>query len=255
MSIILNEYEWAEDMIARNDLGKNPLETLTRVSKYYFANNHSYREVRNLMDLFMVRCNPNVILIHWSDTLDKIVKSSAKRPLIQLDGISITQPELQRVDELESVQLRRLAFTLLCVAKYWDAVRTVNNHWVNTSDKEIMKMANINAPIKKQSFMFADLKDADLIRFSRRIDNLNVQVTFMEDGDEALYIQDFRNLGYQYMRRFGGSYFECANCGLVVKAKPSAKGRPQKYCSACAMELATKSSVNSVMRHRNELKN
>lgn len=255
MSIILNEYEWAEDMIARNDLGKNPLETLTRVSKYYFANNHSYREVRSLMDIFMVRCNPNVVLIHWSDMLDKIVKSSARRPLIQLDGISITKPELQTIDALDGVQQQRLAFTLLCVAKYWDAVRDTNNHWVNTSDKEIMKMANINTPIQKQSFMFADLKDAGLVRFSRRIDNLNVQITFMQDGEEELYIQDFRNLGYQYMRRFGGSFFECANCGLVVKSKPSTKGRPQKYCNACAAELATKHRVDSVMRHRDAEKN
>lgn len=255
MSIILNEYEWAEDMISRNDLGKNPLETLSRVSKYYFANSYNYREVRNLMDIFLVRCNPNVILIHWSDVLDKIVKSSAKRKLIQIDGVSVTKPELEQIDALESVQLRRLAFTLLCVAKYWDAVRSTNNHWVNTTDREIMKMANINVPIQKQSLMFADLKDAGLVRFSRKIDNLNIQITFMQDGEEAMFINDFRNLGHQYMRRFGDGYFECANCGLVLKSKPSTKGRPQKYCNACAMELATKSSVNSVMRHRDACKN
>lgn len=34
MSIVLNEYDWAEKMIANHDLGKKPIETLSRVSKY-----------------------------------------------------------------------------------------------------------------------------------------------------------------------------------------------------------------------------
>ena len=36
MELVLNEYEWAEKMIANNDLGKNPIETLSRVAKYYY---------------------------------------------------------------------------------------------------------------------------------------------------------------------------------------------------------------------------
>lgn len=36
MSIVLNEYDWAEKMIANHDLGKKPIETLSRVSKYYY---------------------------------------------------------------------------------------------------------------------------------------------------------------------------------------------------------------------------
>ena len=38
MSIVLNEYDWAEKMIANHDLGKKPTETLSRVSKYYYEN-------------------------------------------------------------------------------------------------------------------------------------------------------------------------------------------------------------------------
>lgn len=41
MSIVLNEYDWAEKMIANHDLGKKPIETLSRVSKYYYENHYS----------------------------------------------------------------------------------------------------------------------------------------------------------------------------------------------------------------------
>lgn len=254
MSIVLNEYEWAERMIRDHNLGKKPLETLTRVSKYYLKNGYSKTEIRRLLDDFMLQCDPQVSLVHWSEVLDKVAKSAGKYPLIQMDGIDITVKELLRIEALSGKQIRRLAFTLLCVAKYWDAVSEQNNHWSNSSDKEIMQMANINTSIRRQSAMFAELKNAGLIRFSKKIDNLNVQVIFMEAGETAIHIQDFRNLGYQYLKYYGGAYFECANCGLTVKIQEPARGRRQKYCPSCAVELHTKQKVESVMRRRRALR-
>lgn len=254
MSIVLNEYDWAERMIANRDLGKKPIETLSRVSKYYYENHYSKREIRALLDSFMLQCDPSISLVHWSDMLDKVTKNVNKFPLIHLDGIDVTQAELARIETLGGKQIRRLAFTLLCVAKYWNAASDKNNGWVNTSDKEVMQMANINTSIKRQSLMFAELRDAGFIRFSKKIDNLNVQVQFIQDGTAALHIHDFRNLGYQYLRYYGGAYFECENCGITVKAQLPAKGRPQKYCPSCAVEVKTRQTVNAVMRYRSAIK-
>lgn len=254
MGIVLNEYEWAERAINNHQLGKKPIETLNRVSRYYLENQYSKKEIRKLLDAFMLQCDPQASLVHWSDTLDKVAKNSSKFPLIRLDGVDISQNELKRIEALDGKQIRRLAFTLLCVAKYWDAVSEHNDHWVNSPDKEIMQMANINTSIKRQSLMFSELREAGLIRFSKKIDNLNVQVTFIEPGETAIHIQDFRNLGYQYLKYYGGAYFECANCGLTVKIQSPAKGRRQKYCPTCAVEVKTRQNVNAVMRHRSALK-
>ena len=226
MSIVLNEYDWAERMLNNHELGQKPVETLNRISRYYYANQYSKKEIRRLLDSFMLQCDPSVSLVQWSDILDKLTKNVAKFPLIRLDGVDITENELRKIESLEGKQLRRLAFTLLCVAKYWDAASDKNNHWVNSSDKEVMQMANINTSIKRQSLMFAELRSAGFIRFSKKIDNLNVQVCF-----------------------------ECENCGLTVKVQEPAKGRPQKYCPNCAVELHTRQIVNSVMRRRQALKN
>lgn len=251
MGIVLNEYEWAERMIKNHDLGSKPTETLNRVARYYLENKYSKRDVRKMLDTFLVQCDPNASLVHWSDTLDRITKNASKFSLIKLDGVNITQNELSRIEALQGKQIRRLAFTLLCVARYWDAVSDSNNHWVNTSDKEIMQMANINTSIKRQSLMFAELKSAGMIRFSKKIDNINVQVVFGEDdSDIAISIQDFRNIGYQYLKYYGEPYFECSNCGIVTKIHNPSKGRRQKYCPNCAIELQTKQIVDSVMRQR-----
>lgn len=255
MSIVLNEYEWAERMVNNHELGKKPIETLSRVAKYYYENKYSKKEVRKLLDSFLTQCDPSASLVHWSDTLDKVAKNVGKFPLIRLDGVNITHKELERIETLGGKQVRRLAFTLLCVAKYWDAVSESNNHWVNSPDKEIMQMANINTSIKRQSLMFSELRDAGFIKFSKKIDNLNVQVLFIEPGETAIHIQDFRNIGYQYLKYYGAPYFDCVNCGITVKIQEPARGRRQKYCPSCAVELHTKQKVDSVMRRRNALKN
>lgn len=250
MSIVLNEYEWAERAIRDKLLGKKPYETLSRVAKYYTYKNYSRREVRRLLDEFLLQCEPAVSLVTWSDTLDSAAKSAAKYPLVMIDSIDITKPELERIDALPGKPIRRLAFTLLCIAKYMYALSESTNYWVTTPDNEIMKMANISTSIKRQSSMFGQLKDAGMIRFSKQIDNLSVQVLFTEPGDTVLRITDFRNLGYQYMKHHGDPYFECANCGLTDKIKNPTSGRPQKYCPQCAAEIRTRQNVNSVMRRR-----
>ena len=245
MSLILNEYDWAEKMIENHDLGKKPVETLSRVSKYYYENQYSKSEVRDLLDSFMLQCDPTVALPSWSGVLDRIAKNVSRYPLIRLDGVAVSRKELDRIKDIKGAQLKRLAFTLLCVAKYWDSAFEKNDHWVNTSDKEIMQMANINTSIKRQSMMFSELRELELIQFSRKVDNLNVKVLFISDDAVAMHVQDFRNLGYQYQRLYDpAGYFECANCGLTVKATSPQRGRPQTYCASCAAEVETRQAVN-----------
>ena len=254
MSIVLNEYKWVEKVLNHPELGKKPVETINRVARYYFENQYKKGEIRKLLDTFLMQCDPSASLVRWSPVLDRIAKHADKFPLIRLSSIEITKAELETIEKLDGKQVKRLAFTLLCTAKYWDAVSEKNNHWVNSPDREIMQMANIKTSVKRQSLLFAVLREAGLIRFSKKIDNLNVQVLFLAPGKTAMQIQDFRNLGYQYLKFYGAPYFTCENCGITVKANEPKKGRRQKYCPSCAVALHTKQKVDSVMRKRSRLK-
>lgn len=250
MSIVLNEYEWAKNAVELHELGVKPTETLGRVGKYYAADNYNKREVRDLLEKFLLQCDPCAQVVKWSDTLDKITNYSVAHKPIQIESIDVSVNEMARIESLDGAQMKRLAFTLLCDAKYWDAVRGGSGHWTNSKDRDIMKMANIKASIKRQSLLYHNLREAGLIRFSRKIDNLNVQVLFMEVGETAIHIHDFRNLGYQYLKYYGGPYFECSNCGLTCKKYGPDNSRPPKYCPECAIEIHTKQKVDSVMRGR-----
>lgn len=254
MTIVLNEHEWAEEMILARSLGKKPYETLSRVAKYYIDKNYSKRDVRTMLDSFLLQCDPTASLPKWSDTLDHALTKALKYDAIKINSIDITVPEMNRIKSLKGRQLQRVAFALLCLAKYWNAINPNGDSWVNNKDSEIMRMANVNTSIKRQSLMYHTLREEGLVQFSKKIDNTNVRVCFIEDGDVCLSITDFRNLGYQYLKYNGDpNFFECESCGVIEKLRNPKSGRRQKYCGECAVEIATKQRVNSVMRHRGRM--
>lgn len=253
MSIVLREHEWAENMIHSHSLGKKPSETLYRVARYYIDEGYNKRDVRNMLDSFLLQCDPTSSLPKWSDALDFAVSKALKYEAIYIEEIDITESEMKRIDALEGKQVRRLAFTLLCLAKYWNRVIPNGDCWVNNKDNEIMSMANINTSIKRQGLMYWTLREAGMIQFSKKIDNTNVRVCFIEDGDIVMRITDFRNLGYQYLKYHGEPYIECQCCGITTKMTDPVKGRKQKYCKTCAVEVAVRQRVNSVMRQRSRV--
>ena len=253
MTVVLKENEWAHDMIQSSDLGKKPSETLRRVARYYLDSGCSPADTRKRLDSFLIRCEPTSSLPKWSDALDYAVSRAVKYESIDIDSIDITDAEMQKIDSLDGKQIKRLAFTLLCLAKYWKIVIPDSDYWVNNKDTEIMALANINTSVKRQGLMYWTLREAGMVQFSKKVDNTNVKVCFVEDGETILHITDFRNLGYQYLMYHGEPYFECANCGITTKISNPTNRRGQKYCSECATKIHLQQKVASVMRRRNAI--
>lgn len=252
MGIVLNEHHSAEQAIQAKSLGKKPSETLIRVARYYIdkCDGADKNTIRSKLDLFLLQCDPTASIPKWSNMLDFATDWAFKHKAVQIDSITITKPEMEKIDALNGKQIRRLAFVLLCLSKYWNVVNNRTDSWVNSKDNEIMSFANINTSIRRQCMMYSTLRDCGLVQFSKKIDNTNVRVCFAEYGDAAMNITDLRNLGYQYLKYHGEPYFECTNCGLIVKMNEPHKGRKQKYCKECATEVKMKQCVNSVMKQK-----
>jgi hypothetical protein len=244
-------------MIQSQNLGKKPFDTLVRTASVYLADGNSKKQTRCMLEEFVLRCVPNASMIEWSRLLDGVMKSVAKRKLAEIPYIGVSQAELDTIALQSGKQARRLAFTLLCISKYWDIINTENNHWVNSPDGDIMKIANVRTSVRRQSLLYSQLRDAGLIRFSKKVDNLNVQVLFGDDEPPVMKITDFRNLGFQYLNHVEGGFFECENCGLTVRDERIKNGtfvkrcRRAFYCKDCATEVHLKQTINSMMRIRN----
>ena len=251
MALILDENKWAEERLKYPTLNESPAITLTRIARYYIENGYNNSDVKQKCEEYILRCDPKASIPKWDDLLDKAIKKAYKRKPIKIDHIDINKEELDTIkNNLKSIVQQRLAFTLLCVSKYWDEVNDKNDHWVNTEEKEIVKMANIRGSIKRISELFAAIKNAGLLKFANRVDSLNMRVLFSCDGEPEIRIYDMRNLGYQYEKYRGGDYFECKNCGITTKMRSPNRGRRQVYCDDCAIKIDLRNRVNSVMRRR-----
>lgn len=254
MSVVLRENEWAASMIQASSLGKKPSETLRRVARFYMDTYHiGQGAARKKLDLFLLQCDPTSSLSKWSDALDFAVSRASKYPALNIDHIVVSDKEMEKIDSLEGKQICRLAFTLLCLSKYWNIVTGKSDGWVNSKDNDIMSMANIRTSVKRQSAMYWKLNDLGMIQFSKKVDNTNVRVCFAEDGNEAIQIRDFRNLGYQYLMFHGEPYFICKNCGITTKMSSDGNLRRQKYCPECASIIKMKKNIESVMRCRSNV--
>lgn len=252
MVLVLDEIKWAEEKIKYPSLNESSFLSITRIARYYIKNGYDKREVKKKCEDFILRSDPKASLPKWGDLIDSAIKKAYKREPISIQKIAVYKSELDTIyEKLKSPVQRRLAFTLLCISRYWDIVNPKNDHWVNSAEKDIMKMANIRGSIKRVSELFAALRDSGMIKFADRVDSLNIKVLFQSDGEPELYIYDMRNLGYQYEKYRGGDYFECQNCGITTKLRSPNKGRRQIYCDECAAKIDLRNRVNSVMRRRN----
>lgn len=234
VDIVTNERTCAEYAIRNSKFGAKPTETIGRVARYYADQGYDKGEIKGLIEDFMLKCDSAINLVKWQTTLERIVKSTEKYKLIEIDEISITQNEVVRIQALRSKMLQKLVFTMLCLAKYGNAINDNNNNWVNRKDKDIFNLANVKTTTKRQSLMINDLWTMGYIGYSRVVDNVNINVKFVDDeSPTVLYITDFRNLGNQYMRYCGESFVECECCGILVKEN---HGR-QRYCAECAKQI------------------
>lgn len=231
----MNERDYVDQILSDNIFIGKPVTDLGIAAKYYFAEGYTQKDVRRKLDELLLRCDPNANLVLWSDTLDKQVRRATRRDLVEIDYIPITAPEIKTIDSLPSRTLKKLAFSYLCVAKYYNAANEQNSDWANLPVRDICSMGGIAIPVDKQYELRGELADMGLLQLSVAVDNVNARVLFVDhEGDPVLLVDDMRNLGNQYFQFMGEKYVKCASCGLVI----GRRSNRQLYCSKCAAKMA-----------------
>lgn len=250
LNISLNEYEDALRYLDDRDIGNGFYNKLRVIANYYFEEEGcSERIVRQKLNEYVCFCGESPSLNIWSDMIDSAIKRAKKVKLIRIDKICISKSEIDKIEQLDGVQLQRLAFTLLCLSKYRDLIIEGNDHWICYEDKDIMRLANMKPSLSRQAELYRALKEIGYLKFPKKVDSISMQVLFGDDmvGEIAVEVTKFQNLGYQYLKYKGEPYFECECCGLTVKRKPGSKHH-QKYCDQCAALMQAKQKTEYVMR-------
>lgn len=231
--IILNEKQYAQKCIADNDIGEKPYRTLSIMAKYYyFSCGYKKKQIRDLLTDFI---KINYIEYSgkqdfWDEQIEKIVSKVNKQTLYEISGVKITKSEMQKIQSLNNRLLEKLLFSMLCVAKYYNLKNEKNNGWVNLPDKDMLKLANINCSTTRINGYINALYQKHLLDLPWRCDILNYRVTFIDDGEEEIFVSDFRNLGYEYLLYCGENYIRCAECSILTHGTDNGD---KKYCSKC----------------------
>ena len=173
--------------------------------------------------------------VKWKGTILKYVKGAKKYEMVQIDSIGITQQELDTISSLGERRLRKLLFTLICLAKFYNKRSGTANDWVSTEYKDIFRMAHLFITQRVQTKLLSDLYNLGMISFGSKITNLNIHVNVIDHENESIWlIDDFRDLGNEYVFRTEGmDLMRCESCGLVIRRNRNV----QKYCPNCAKKI------------------
>lgn len=251
MSLIMREFEWVENEMKMKSLPSKPYNLLLSMAKYFSDKGYNKPQIKKKLREYILTCNPDAAIYKdYGNTLDKVLSYYQKRDPVHVDCVTVTVPEIASINSIESKQAKRVAFAVLCIAKFKDSLNPQNNHWVGEQLSAVMKSANVRTSIKRQCLIYNDLKECGMIEFAKQPDNNNVQVLFMQDGDVAMRITSLDNLGYRYLMYCGEPYFECQECGSITKYRNKIKGKNQKYCDSCAPVVAKEQRYQSNKQRR-----
>lgn len=223
-----------EQILYSNEFAGDPKTDIGVVAKYFYAEGYKQNDVKRRVGELIIRCDPTVNLVLWDNLIDRQVKRASKRRLIEIDYISITKSEMDKIGALPNRTIKKMAFAYLCVAKYFNIVNEQNNGWTNLPLKDICSMGNVALPVDKQYAMRGELARAGYVQLSTVVDNVNARVLFVDDGgEEVLRVYDMRDLGNQYFQYCGEPYVQCGMCGRLVRKR----NNRQKYCTVCSKKM------------------
>lgn len=241
--IVLNEKQYAENCLNKHKMpNEKPYFDLLIVAKYlYKYNGLSGKVLEDSLVEYFKKSNPkeyHTNLMYWDEKIAQIARKAKTIPLYEDEGIWISKKELNTIEKLDDINLKMTAFTILCLAKLGNVRNANNNGWANYNWNDIYTLANVKLSKEKRALFIHELYVQHLIGFANRVDNLNLQVLFIDSDTTTfatnrgdVFVDDFRDLGYYYRMICGDCFTRCLDCGRVI---PNNKNRTRKYCNDCS---------------------
>lgn len=233
----MNEYTYAENLLNKQDLklcdlGGKPSSTLNLLARYYREVGKNNDEIKELLSDFLHRCLKDKYKeSKWIDSIFYQVIKSKKYTLKKVDKVTVAKSEMEIVQAVKGKSRQKVLFTLLVLAKYYNAVSEKNNNWTNLEYKKIFKLSNVQLSIQNQALLINDLYNCGFVNVSRNVGKPNIQVNFINnETDVVLTITQLKDLGKEYLLFCGKDYIRCQKCGTLVKNYKNSN----KYCKKCS---------------------
>lgn len=241
--LILNEAKYAQDVYnGINTEVKAVVSKIGYVTRYllHTLQQNDDDNYRNTVE-WMQQHHDNFDESYYSNLIADTIKKAYKRPFYHIDGIKITQSELDMIASLDNLRAEKMLFVLLCMAKQQSVSNGFTNGLVKYSITELCKMARISVPAEDREYILYDIVQRGLLGYPKKNNTQCLIVNFINDIDEPVLTLDeieCQELAYVYLswKNDGKGYTRCQKCRRVIK---QSKTKPRKYCEECAKEVVT----------------
>ena len=262
--IIFNELEYAENMLKRGFLQDKYSMELKILAKYYnkkkdLKTNDIKVKLKEFCKKYLTGYNE---ILH----LDMITTATTfgvqkKNVLVVIPPIPITKNELEKIKELNDLDLEKLSFVALVLSK-------INKHIPKNTNSKYKKKENID----NQGYYVNNLKDlftcskitCNKTRKDIFIEQLHetklfgftifctLEVNFVDEISEPeIIIKNFDNFILEYLKYIGHNIAHCLNCEIPFATSNST----HKYCKICAKEIYNEQEKNNAKLRMRKMRN
>ena len=254
MTFLFNEQSAIEKIIKMHIVDNNNIfVTIKDLARYnYFVNNMDNDDNYNSILKYLQKNCQNINEENVYKVIDECVKKAKKYQFRQVNEVCITKNELQFIKDLNNIKYEKIAFVLLAAAKYYDAVRGVENHTAYMRNADICKLARVTIPVKDRDAFMQFAYDCGILARHSRAASTEKKVLFVsQDDDDEIILRltesDYKDLAYTYLAyKTPHRFRRCIVCGGWIK-KDSKNRHVCKECSdKCDSEKNTVKVVECI---------
>lgn len=235
--LILNEERYAENLYnGKNDSVKSILGKIGYITRYNlytlgYSDENNYKYTVEWLN----KNHNNFDESYYSNLISDAVKRAHKTPFYNIEGIKITQSELNSISSLDNLRAEKVLFVLLCMAKQQRVITGFTNGLVKYSLTELCKLARISVPADDREYILYNIVQKGLLSCPKKNDTKCLIVNCINDDDDIVLELDeidCQELAYVYLnwKNKGVGYGYCEYCGKLMK-KP--KSNPHRFCEKC----------------------
>ena len=253
---IFDEKKSIEKMIEERYVdATNPTNTIRKLARYnYYINNYGKSKNYNSIVEYMSQNYSDFSEFAYQKDIDGCIKDVQKTPWKNISSVDITKSEIDFIKKLDDIKKQKIAFVLLCTAKYRDSYNENNNHKTDISMTDLYKMARVVLPQNERSIFLHFLIQDNLIEKHTFASVKNKKLLFVsEDKNDEIVMSleeiDFLELAYTYLDYINNhiGYGRCEKCGRMIK---HSKTKPRKYCEECGKDVERENNRDRVRRYR-----
>lgn len=225
---------------------------------YYIKNLTDKKNYNEVVKFITENSTLGLTELELYELVQKTIREVKKRGLKLVDHIYLRQSEMDFIVNLNDIKLEKIAFVLLCLAKYHNEVSEEADNCIYFKLNEIKNMARINMSKKDFEYFYNNMYAVGaLLENNNPTSTIQIVnfVSYDENDSVVMEVQevDYLELAYLYLswKNDGNKYGRCSNCNRLMR---QGKTKPRKYCEECAAESTKASWKEASQRYRDSKK-